>query len=144
MRSRGYAHWHLFMRGTGDDQPGAAARGPGWCGRRRRRRELSASMSTTTPARIAQVIRESGHSRFLVGKGGLDDVACSIVHVRSLLDAWLVERTLIFVPPRPAFVLHDNMPMLRALEALRQARVSIALVVDEYGEVEVWSRFRTC
>jgi putative hemolysin len=33
-------------------------------------------------------------------------------------------------------VLHDGMPVLRALEALRQARVSVALVVDEYGEVE--------
>jgi putative hemolysin len=28
------------------------------------------------------------------------------------------------------------MPVTRALEALRQARVSMALVVDEYGEVE--------
>jgi putative hemolysin len=33
-------------------------------------------------------------------------------------------------------VVPDGMPVLRALEALRQARVSMALVVDEYGEVE--------
>ena len=33
-------------------------------------------------------------------------------------------------------MVHDGLPVLRALEALRQARVSMALVVDEYGEVE--------
>ena len=33
-------------------------------------------------------------------------------------------------------VVPDSMPVPRALEALRQARVSMALVVDEYGEVE--------
>jgi magnesium and cobalt exporter, CNNM family len=88
------------------------------------------------PAEIARVIRESGHSRFLVGKGGLDDVL-GIVHVRSLLDACLAGRTMdLRAAVRPALVLHDNMPVLRALEALRQARVSMALVVDEYGEVE--------
>ena len=33
-------------------------------------------------------------------------------------------------------MVHDGLPVLRVLEALRQARVSMALVVDEYGEVE--------
>jgi putative hemolysin len=33
-------------------------------------------------------------------------------------------------------VVPDTTPIPRALEALRQARVSMALVVDEYGEVE--------
>jgi putative hemolysin len=88
------------------------------------------------PAEIARVIKESGHSRFVIGKGSLDDVL-GIVHVRSLLDACLAGRMLdLPAAVRPALVLHDNMPVLRALEALRQARVSMALVVDEYGEVE--------
>jgi putative hemolysin len=88
------------------------------------------------PAEIARVIKESGHSRFVIGKGGLDDVL-GVVHVRSLLDACLAGRTMdLHASVRPALVLHDNMPVLRALEALRQARVSIALVIDEYGEVE--------
>jgi putative hemolysin len=88
------------------------------------------------PARIAQIIQESGHSRFVVGKGGLDDVL-GVVHVRDLLDACLAGRPLdLPAAVRPALVLHDGMPVLRALEALRQARVSLALVVDEYGEVE--------
>ena len=57
--------------------------------------------------------------------------------MRSLLDACLVGRTLdLRAAVRPALVVHDNMPVLRALEVLRQARVSMALVVDEYGEVE--------
>jgi putative hemolysin len=88
------------------------------------------------PAEIARVIKESGHSRFVIGKGSLDEVL-GIVHVRSLLDACLAGRTLdLRAAVRPALVVHDNMPVLRALEVLRQARVSMALVVDEYGEVE--------
>ena len=88
------------------------------------------------PAEIARVIKESGHSRFVIGKGGLDDVL-GVVHVRSLLDACLAGRPLdVRAAVRPALVVHDNMPVLRALEALRQARASMALVIDEYGEVE--------
>ena len=87
-------------------------------------------------AEIARVIKESGHSRFVIGKGGLDDVL-GVVHVRSLLDACLAGRPLdVRAAVRPALVVHDNMPVLRALEALRQARASMALVIDEYGEVE--------
>ena len=43
----------------------------------------------------------------------------------------------IYGPPSGrCLVVHDSMPVIRALEALRQARVSMALVVDEYGGVE--------
>jgi putative hemolysin len=88
------------------------------------------------PAKIARQIVESGHSRFVVGQGGLDDVL-GVLHVRSLLEACLAGRPLdLRAAVRPALILHDGMPVLRALEALRQARVSLALVVDEYGEVE--------
>jgi putative hemolysin len=88
------------------------------------------------PADIARIIRESGHSRFLVGKGSLDDVL-GVVHVRSLLESCLASQPLdLRSALRPVLVLPDSTPVLRALEALRQARVSMALVVDEYGEVE--------
>jgi putative hemolysin len=88
------------------------------------------------PEQIARTIRESGHSRFVVGRGSLDDVL-GVVHVRGLLDACLAGRPLDpQAAMRPIPVLPDTTPVPRALEALRQARVSIALVVDEYGEVE--------
>jgi putative hemolysin len=88
------------------------------------------------PAEIARVIRESGHSRFVIGKGSLDD-ALGVVHVRSLLETCLAGQPLdLLAALRPVLVLPDSTPVLRALEALRQARVSMALVVDEYGEVE--------
>ncbi len=88
------------------------------------------------PAKIARQIQESGHSRFVIGQGGLDDVL-GVLHVRSLLEACLAGRPLdLRAAVRPALILHDAMPVLRALEAIRQARVSLALVVDEYGEVE--------
>jgi putative hemolysin len=88
------------------------------------------------PDEIARIIRESGHSRFVVGKHSLDDVL-GVVHVRGLLDACLAGRPLDLqaaVHPMPA--VPDTMRVSRVLETLRQARVSMALVVDEYGEVE--------
>jgi putative hemolysin len=88
------------------------------------------------PAKINRIIQESGHSRFLVAKGSLDDVL-GVVHVRRLLDACLAGQPLdLRTAVRPVLVVHDSMPVIRALEALRQARVSMALVVDEYGGVE--------
>jgi putative hemolysin len=88
------------------------------------------------PDEMARIIRESGHSRFVVGKGSLDDVL-GVVHVRGLLDDCLAGRPVdLQAAVRPMPVLPDAMRVSRALEALRQARVSMALVVDEYGEVE--------
>ena len=88
------------------------------------------------PAKINRIIRESGHSRFLVANGSLDEVL-GVVHVRRLLDACLAGQPLdLRTAVRPVLVVHDSMPVIRALEALRQARVSMALVVDEYGGVE--------
>jgi putative hemolysin len=88
------------------------------------------------PGEIARVIKESGHSRLVVGKGSLDEVL-GVVDVRTLLEDCLAGRTLdLRKALRPMLVVHDAMPVPRALEALRQARVSMALVVDEYGEVE--------
>jgi putative hemolysin len=88
------------------------------------------------PDEIARIIRESGHSRFVVGKGSLDEVL-GVVHVRGLLDVCLAGRALdLRAAVRPMPVVPDTMRVSRALEALRQARVSMALVVDEYGEVE--------
>jgi putative hemolysin len=88
------------------------------------------------PAKINRIIQESGHSRFLVAKGSLDDVL-GVVHVRRLLEACLARQPLdLRTAVRPVLVVHDSMPVIRALEALRQGRVSIALVVDEYGGVE--------
>jgi CBS domain containing-hemolysin-like protein len=59
--------------------------------------------------------------------------------VRSLLAACLAGQPLdLRAALRPVPVLPDSTPALRALEALRQARVSIARVVDEYGRSRAW------
>jgi putative hemolysin len=88
------------------------------------------------PDEVARTIRESGHSRYVVGKGSLDDVL-GVVHVRGLLEDCLAGRPLdLRTALRPMTVVPDTTPVSRALESLRQARVSMALVVDEYGEVE--------
>lgn len=88
------------------------------------------------PAEVARMIQESGHSRFVIGRGSVDDVL-GVVHVRSLVDACLTGRPLDLRAALQLLpVVHDGMRVLRVLETLRQARVSMALVVDEYGEVE--------
>lgn len=88
------------------------------------------------PANITRTVRENPYSRFVVGRGSLDDVL-GVVHVRQLLEDCLAGRSLdLRAAARPMLVVPDTMSVLRAMEALRQARVSMALVVDEYGEVE--------
>ena len=87
-------------------------------------------------ATVARTVGETGHTRFVIGKGGLDEVL-GVVHVGRLFAACLQGRPLdLRAAVRPLPVVPDSTPVLRALDVLRQARTSMALVVNEYGEVE--------
>jgi putative hemolysin len=100
------------------------------------RTELAWLDVSADAATIARTVGETGHTRFVVGEGGLDEVL-GVVHVGRLLGACLEGRPLdLRAAVRPLPVVPDSTPVLRALDLLRQARASIALVVDEYGEVE--------
>lgn len=82
-----------------------------------------------------ETVLDSGHSRFPVGRGSLDEVA-GVVFTKDLLSESLrgqnlrLEdhiRTPVFVP--------KSMNGLRILELFKKAGTHVALVIDEYGGV---------
>jgi putative hemolysin len=87
-------------------------------------------------AEIRERIRDSDFSRFPVVQGGTHQVA-GIVHVKDLLgnalggapfDLRAVMRTPFFLP--------NTVTVLRALEVFKTSSEALALVVDEYGDLE--------
>ena len=81
-------------------------------------------------------VRASGHSRYLVCRGELDELV-GVATVTELLD-WardtsgreLAQRT---VAP---LVVQESTTVLRLLELFREAAVHLAVVVDEHGSIE--------
>lgn len=89
-----------------------------------------------SPEAIQKEIAESGHSRFPAGRRGLEEFD-GIVHTKDLLDQFA--RTGGFdvgASLRPPLVVHEGMPVLKLLEMFRGNPIHMAVVVDEYGEVE--------
>ena len=77
----------------------------------------------------------SGHSRFPLCKGSIDDVI-GFVHVKDLLDLQLRDgRDLREVVREPLYV-SETIPALRMIELFRSSGVHMAMVVDEYGSLE--------
>jgi len=85
-------------------------------------------------AAIRQAVSETGHSRFLVSPGDLDEVT-GVVHVKDLLQHPDEERDLNNLIRPPAYV-PETMSILDTLEDMRARRNGIAVVVDEHGGVE--------
>ncbi len=92
--------------------------------------------SAATAEEIRAALAGTPFSRYPVGEGSLDR-ARGFVHVKDLLNLTLSGkglditgciRTPIFVP--------ETTPALRVLEMLQDARVHLALVVDEHGGIE--------
>jgi CBS domain containing-hemolysin-like protein len=84
---------------------------------------------------VLQTVRESGHSRFpFTPTGQADDISGVVlakellfaIHDQTDFVAWSdVVRETLFVP--------ETMPLNQLLQAFRDARKHIAIVVDEYG-----------
>lgn len=86
---------------------------------------------------VRREIKESGHTRFLVCRGSIDDVV-GTVHTRDLLDRELQGEPfdLEAAAHKRPLVVHENTSILRLLEFFRQSTRHLAVVVDEYGSVE--------
>ncbi len=85
---------------------------------------------------IRATITASSHSRFPVAEGTPDNVI-GVVQVKNL---WAQNQSshridLKSVMQKPMFV-PESMPVFKALEAFRNSRMHIALVVDEFGGIE--------
>jgi putative hemolysin len=78
----------------------------------------------------------SAHSRFVICRGGLQDIV-GILRAKTLLDAAFAGKTLDFASElaKPLFV-PDSLTVIELLGAFKKHRQHLALVIDEYGEVQ--------
>jgi putative hemolysin len=89
-----------------------------------------------SPKRTREKITQSGHSRFPVGTGGLDNVV-GIAQAKDLLAHVLAgEPVDLKASLQQPFFVPRSMPALQLLEQFKQSGKHIALVVDEYGGIE--------
>jgi putative hemolysin len=85
---------------------------------------------------IRRLIRDSDYSRFPVVQGGMHQLV-GIVEVKHLLDAVLSEAPFdVRAAMRPPLFLPNTVTVLRALEVFKSTGEALALVVDEYGDLE--------
>lgn len=89
-----------------------------------------------TFSQAMSAIQREGHSRYPVYQGHLDDVL-GMVHIKDIIAAMGREGdfTLRSVLRKPLFVV-PSMPVLDLLLRMRQERMHLALVVDEYGGID--------
>jgi magnesium and cobalt exporter, CNNM family len=85
---------------------------------------------------IRSRIRDSAYSRFPVVQGGTHQLA-GIVQVKDLLGAVLAGQPFsLRTALRPPLFLPNTLTVLRALEVFKTSGEPMALVVDEYGDLE--------
>jgi putative hemolysin len=88
------------------------------------------------PDAVINEIRTSGHSRFPVCRGDLDEIV-GIVHNNDLLDfAFQGQPFDLEKAAVKPMVVHDGTAVLKLLDLMKQSGQHMAVVVDEYGSVE--------
>jgi putative hemolysin len=81
-------------------------------------------------------IRESSFSRFPVVQGGTQQVI-GIVQAKDLLASWLAGQPFdLRAATRPPRYLPNTVTVLRVLEVFKTTSEPMALIVDEYGDLE--------
>ncbi len=100
------------------------------------RADIVSMPETLTLNEAIKAIQREGHSRYPIYRESLDDVV-GMVHIKDVFAA--VGREGAFdlksVLRRPLFVV-PSIPVLDLLLQMRQARIHMALVVDEYGGID--------
>jgi magnesium and cobalt transporter len=100
------------------------------------RADIVAMRVDLTLDQAVALLREEGHSRLPVYREQLDDVV-GMVHIKDVFayvgrpEAFKLESIL-----RRPLMVAPQMPVLDLLLQMRQARVHLALVVDEYGGID--------
>ncbi len=91
---------------------------------------------STSFADALQIAQQARHSRFPVYEGSLDNVV-GVIHSKDILN--FVHRPGEFslrAAARPPFFVPESKRLNTLLQAFRQKRIHLAMVVDEYGGVE--------
>ncbi len=85
---------------------------------------------------VVRLIQHEGHSRLPVYRENLDDVV-GMVHIKDVFAAIGREEGFVLaaILRKPLFVA-PQVPVLDLLLQMRQARIHLALVVDEYGGID--------
>lgn len=85
---------------------------------------------------VAATIRESRFDQLLVARGSIDDLQ-GMVAKKDLLEQILggdrLDPASVMTKP---MLLHEAMPLFRALDQFRQTPTRLAVVIDEYGGLE--------
>ena len=99
--------------------------------------DVVALEAPVTVGDVVRAVRESGHSRFPVYQGNLDNLV-GVLFVKDLFRA--DDREMESSAPvgrlRRPFLVPEGRHVLDVLGAMRQSRNAFAVVVDEYGGIE--------
>jgi Mg2+/Co2+ transporter CorB len=90
------------------------------------------------PDELARQMMTSYHTRLVACHGNLDDVA-GLLHVRRVLGAMRhgeLDRPMLVSLLTPTYFVPGSTPVLTQLQYFQERRERLALVVDEYGEVQ--------
>lgn len=88
------------------------------------------------PEEVLRSIRDCRHEQLLVGKGSIDEPLGMILK-KDLLDQVLAGRKVDPVTViRQPLVLHEAMRIFKVLEQFKKAPVRLAIILDEYGELQ--------
>lgn len=95
--------------------------------------DLDAQPVDADPAKVIEMIQESGHSRIPLYEG-TDDAIVGIVHAKDLLIAKQTGKPIMLRKlMRPAIVVPENKNLHDLLREMRQSRSQMAVVQDEFG-----------
>lgn len=91
---------------------------------------------TDSEARIYEDIAKSGHSRFPVSRGDVDETI-GVVHAKTLLDQLHTTGSINLEEAikTPLYV-HESTNVLKLLDMFRASLVHMAIVLDEHGTVQ--------
>jgi magnesium and cobalt exporter, CNNM family len=102
------------------------------------RPEVVAISVDLPPEEALQAVLESPYTRYPVYRGSLDEIV-GLLHVRDLIEA-MVERGIAQVDlehlVRPAYMVPETKDLAALLTEFRKQNVHMAIVLDEYGDME--------
>lgn len=88
------------------------------------------------PAVIKEQLLQMGHSRLIVARGELDNIA-GVALTHKVLNEYIETGVLDFEKHlREPVIVHENAQVLMVMEQLRQAPLQMAIVLNEYGSIE--------
>lgn len=96
------------------------------------RLDITALPTSSTVAEARKLFRESQYSRLVAYAETLDDIA-GVLHVRDLVSHDGPETATIQGLVRPALIVPDGKKIVDLLREMQTKRLSIAILVDEYG-----------